>query len=63
MPIAVAIEKMLNSANTDDSLIPQEIKLYSKEINIEHPKIQLPMLHELIRTYIESTSIKKVTNL
>ena len=49
MPIAVAIGKMLNSANTDDSLIPQEItKLYSKEINIEHLKIQLPMLHELI---------------
>ena len=67
MPIAVAIEKtLLNSANTGDSHISEEVKLYSKEINIERLKIQLQMLPELIRTYNEknlSMSIKKVTNL
>lgn len=65
MPIAAAIEKtLLNSANNGD--IPEEVKLYSKEIDIKRLKIQLQMLPELIRTYNKKnlvTSIKRVTSL
>ena len=65
--IAAAIENtLLCSANNADGHVPDEIKLYSKEIDIEHLKIQLQMLPELIRTFNENNpaiAVKNVTNL
>ena len=49
-----------------DVQVPKEIKLYSKEIDIDRLRIKLQMLLELIRTFNEkypATAIKKVTNL
>ena len=67
MPVAAAIENtLLNSANSGDGHISEEVKLYSKEIDIERLKIQLQILPELIRTYNQKNpgkSIKRVTNL
>ena len=67
MPVAVAVEQtLLNSANSGDDHIPEDLKMYSKDIDIECLRIQLKMLPELIRTYTEknpATPIKKVTNL
>ena len=64
MPIAAAIENtLLSSANIADGNVPDEIKLYSKEIDIERLKIQLQMLPELIRTFNEKNPAIAVKNL
>lgn len=67
MLIAAAIENtLLKSTNDGDNHIPEEINLYLKELDVEHLRIQLQVLPDLIRTYIEKnvvTSIKRVTNL
>lgn len=70
MPVAAVLENtLLNAVNNSEgpfTSIPEEINLYSKFIDIEHLKIQLAMLPDLLRTYNEknqNTHITKVTNL
>ena len=69
MPVAAALEStLLKACNGDGSVedLPNEINLYSKEIDIPRLKIQLQMLPDLLRTYNEknaSTPIKRVTSL
>ncbi len=69
MPIAVALEKTLLKASNDHDSgndIPEEIQLYSKDVDMKRLRVQLQMLPDLIRTYNEkhpATTIKKVTNL
>ena len=70
MPIVAVLEKtLLNAINANEgplTNVPEEVNLYSKFIDVEHLKIQLSMLPDLLRTYNEnnrSTSIRKVTNL
>ena len=56
MPVAAALERtLLQACNNRDSIldIPEEIKLYSKEIDVERLKLQLQMLPDLLRTYNE----------
>ena len=55
-PVAAALERtLLQACNDCDSIldIPEEIKLFSKEIDVEHLKLQLQMLPDLLRTYNE----------
>ena len=66
MPVAAALKGMLLKAcNSDRSMedLPNEINLYSKEIDIPRLKIQLQMLPDLLRTYNEKNPIKRVTSL
>ena len=69
MSVAAALERtLLQACNDCDSIldIPEEIKLFSKEIDVERLKLQLQMLPDLLRTYNEknpATVIKRVTNL
>ena len=66
MLVAAAVENTLLSYVNNSGHIPNEIKLYSKEIDIERLRIQLQMLPKLVRTFNEknsATAIKKVTNL
>ena len=58
MPIA-AENTFLKACNGDGSVedLPNEIHLYSKEVNIPRLKIQLQMLPDLLRTYNEKTPL------
>ena len=68
MPVVAAIERVImNAANGTVDDLPQDLKLYEKDVNLPRLKIQLQMLPNLIRTrnqkLTSSPPIKKVTNL
>ena len=69
MPVAAALETLLiNAANSssNEDKYPDELEMYSKDLNIERLLIQLKMIPDLLKTYNEKNShvqIKKVSNL
>ena len=69
MPVVAALETLLlNTANgtIDCNLHPEELNLYSMDINIEQLLVQLRMLADLKRMYNENnptTPLKEVTSL
>jgi len=70
LPIACTLKKVLigaaNRTQVDLEDLPDELKLYKEEINLEKLKIQLQMLPDLVRTRNATIPncipIKKVTN-
>ena len=68
MPVAAVLEKtLLSSANNELSTndLPSELKLYSKDVDVDRFLLQLKMLPDLVKAYNEthsSTPVRKVTN-
>ena len=68
MPIAAALETLVSKAFSEDFVFsfPEELSIYSKDVNFDRLKIQIQMLPDLLKSYNvanPSQKIKNVTNL
>ena len=55
--------KLLIGTLSDNYDISEQLKLYSKDIDIPHLKVELQLLPDLVKTYNETNhAVRKVTN-